>query len=51
MQKVEEKSKQFLIEKVIHDAEFKNPYNTEQKKKPEMIETVEHNYRIPRRVY
>ena len=45
MQKVEEKSKQFLIEKIIHDAEFKNPYNNE------MIETVEHNYRIARRVY
>ena len=33
MQKVEEKSKHFLIEKIIHDAEFKNPYNTEQEKK------------------
>ena len=41
MQKVEEKSKQFLIEKIIHGVEFKNPYNIEIEKKPEIIETVE----------
>ena len=33
MQKVEEKSKQFLIEKHIHGFEFKIPYNIEIEKK------------------
>ena len=51
MQKIEEKSKQFLIEKIIHGIEFKNPYNIETEKKPEIIETVESNYRIARSVY
>ena len=51
MQKVEEKNKQFLIEKVIHGVEFKNPYNIVLEKKSEIIETMEHNYRIARRVY
>ena len=51
MQKVEEKSKQFLVEKIIHGVEFKNPYNIEIGKNPEIIETVEHNYRVVRRVY
>ena len=50
MQKIEEKSKQFLIEKIIHGIEFKNPYNIETEKKPEIIETVESNYKIARRV-
>ena len=51
MQKIEKKSKQFLIEKIIHGIEFKNPCNIEIEKKPETIETVEHNYKIARRVY
>ena len=51
MQKVEEKNKQFLIENVIHGVEFKNPYNIVLEKKSEIIETMEHNYRIARRVY
>ena len=29
MKKVEEKSKQFLIEKIIHGVKFKNPYTIE----------------------
>ena len=51
MQKIEEKNKQFLIEKIIHGIEFKNPYNIEIEKKPEIIKTVESNYRIARSVY
>ena len=51
MQKIEEKKKQFLIEKIIHGVKFKNPYNIETEKKPEIIETVESNYRVTRRVY
>ena len=34
MQKIEEKSKQFFIEKIIHSVEFKNPYNIDIEKKP-----------------
>ena len=41
LQKVEEGSKYFLIEKIIHGVEFQNPYNTPVEKKPEIIETVE----------
>ena len=51
MQKVEDKSKQFLTEKIIHGVEFNNPYNIEIEKKPEIIETVESNYRVAKRVY
>ena len=51
IQKMEEKSKQFLVEKLIHGIEFKNPYKIETEKKPEIIQTVEHNYEIVRRVY
>ena len=51
LQKVEEGSKSFLIEKIIHGVEFQNPYNTPVEKKPEIIETVESNYRVIRRVY
>ena len=34
MQKIEEKSKQFLIEKIIHSVEFENLYFNEIEKKP-----------------
>ena len=51
LQKVEEKSKQFLIKKIIHGVEFGNPYLIEVEKKPETIETIESNYRIAKRVY
>ena len=51
MQKLEENSKKILIEKIIHGIEFKNPCNIETEKKPEIIETVESNYKIARRVY
>ena len=39
LQRVEEKSKQFLTEKIIHGIEFENPYNISTKKNPEIIET------------
>ena len=51
MQKIEEKSKQFLVEKVIHGIEFQNPCNITTEKDPEIIETVERDYKIARRVY
>lgn len=51
LQNVEEKSKQFLIEKIIHWVESGNPYLIVVEKKPEIIETIESNYRIAKRVY
>ena len=48
---IEEKDRQLLIEKIIHGTEFNNPYNNSSEKKPEIIDTVEKNYRIWRCVY
>ena len=39
LQRVEEKSKQFLTEKIIHGIEFENPCNISTKKNPEIIQT------------
>ena len=49
MQKVEEKNNQFLIEKIILGVEFENAYQKEIK--PEILETIEGNYKVARRVY
>ena len=49
MQKVEEKNNQFLIEKIILGVVFENAY--QQEKKPEILETIEGNYKVARRVY
>ena len=51
LQKVEEKNKQFLIEKIIHGIKFKNLYKTDSGNKPEILSTIERNYKIARRVY
>ena len=51
LQKFEEKNKQFLIEKINHGIEFKNFYETDSENKPEILSTIERNYRIARRVY
>ena len=51
LKKIEERDQQFLVEKIIHAAEFKNLYENSIKKKFEIIDTVESNYRIKRRVY
>ena len=40
IQKIEQKSKQFLIEKIIHSVEFENPYNIEIENKTEIIEFI-----------
>ena len=50
-QKIQEWDKQFLVEKIIHGVEFQNPYENSIEKKPEIIETVEINFKIIRRVY
>ena len=49
LQKVEEKNNQFLIEKVILGVKFENSYQKE--KKPEILDTIEGNYKVARRVY
>ena len=51
IQKIEEKNKQFLVEKIIHGIEFESMYKLEPERKPEIMETIESNYRIARRVY
>ena len=49
-QKVEAKNKQFLLE-TIHVIEFENLYATDSERKPEIMSTIEGNYRIARRIY
>ena len=51
LKKIEEKNKQFLLEKIIHGIEFDNLYATDSERKPEIIYTIEKNYRIVRTVY
>ena len=51
LQKVEQKNKQFLLEKIIHGIEFENLYTTDSERKPEVMSTIEGNYRIARKVY
>ena len=52
VKKIEEKNKQFLIEKTIHSVEFTDLYATNpEKKKTKILPAMENNYRILRRVY
>ena len=51
LKKIEEKNKQFLLEKIIHGIEFDNLYATDSERKPEIIYIIEKNYRIVRTVY
>ena len=51
LQKIEEKDKQFLIEKIIAKIENKNPYEIKTEKEPEIMLEIEKEYRICRRVY
>ena len=48
--KLQKRDCQFLVEK-IHSVEFKNPYANSVEKKPEIMDTVESNYSVIRRVY
>ena len=41
LQKVEQKHKQFLLEKIIHGIEFENLYATDSERKPEIMSTIE----------
>ena len=45
LKKIEERDQQFFVEKIIHAVEFKNPYENYIEKKPEIIETVENNFK------
>ena len=51
LQKVEDKNKQFLVEKIIHGVEFGNFYQANPEQTPETIKTIEGNYKVARRVY
>ena len=50
LEKLENKNKQFMIEKIIQGVEFENPSQSNPEKNPE-IKTIESNYRIARRIY
>ena len=51
LKKTEERNTQFLVEKIIHSVQFQNPYTNSVEQKPEIIDVVETNYKIARRVY
>ena len=51
MKKVEDKNKQFLIEKMIYGVEFENFYQANPDQKPEIVRTIESNYKFARKVY
>ena len=51
LQKIEEKNKQFLIEKIISEIEKKNRYSIETEKMPKIILEIDKDYRIHRRIY
>ena len=51
LEKLESKNKQFMTEKIIQGVEFENAYQSNPEKNPEMIRTIESNYRVARRVY
>ena len=48
---IEKRYRQFLVEKIIHGIEFNGPSENSIEKSPEIIDTVEKNYKILRRVY
>ena len=50
LEKLENKNKQFMIEKIIQGVEFENASQSNPEKNPE-IKTIESNYRIARRIY
>ena len=43
--------RQFLIERLIHNMEFKDYYQNSKEKNPEIIETIENSYKVNRCVY
>ena len=51
LEKIEDKNKQFLVEKLIQVVEFRNAYENRFETKRQAIETMESNYKVARRVY
>ena len=51
LKKLEDRNKQFLVEKIIQGVEFENIYQSHPEQNPEMIQTLESNYKVARRVY
>ena len=51
LEKIEDKNKQFLVEKLIQGVEFENAYENRFETKPQAVETMEDNYKVARRVY
>ena len=51
LEKIEDKNKQFLVEKLIQGVEFENAYHNRFETKPQAVETMEDNYKVARRVY
>ena len=51
LQKIEEKDKQFLIEKIIAKIEYKNTYEIKTEKEPEIMLEIEKDYRVCKRLY
>ena len=51
LKKIEEKDKQFLIEKIIYGIKNENPYTISTEKKPRIMREIEETYKICRRVY
>ena len=50
LEKIEDKNKQFLVEKLIQGVEFENVYENRFETKPQAVETMD-NYKVARRVY
>ena len=48
---IESRDRQFLIEKLIHNIAFKGHYQSSTEKKPKIVETIENNYKVNRRMY
>ena len=46
---IEKRDRQVLVEKIIHNIEFNNPYQNSVEKNPEIIDMFEKNYKILRR--
>ena len=51
LEKIADKSKQFLVEKLIQGVEFESGYENSLEKKNLDVETMEGNYNVARRVY
>ena len=51
LEKIEDKNKQFLVEKQIQGVKFENAYENRFETKLQAVETMEDNHKVARRVY